>query len=223
VRDVLDLLLPQRCLVCSVPGKQVCDSCTAALFRIGPPLCERCGAPTAWPVRRCAECAGRRLGFVRARAAVAYDDRLRQIVAAWKERGLRRLAGWAAAVVRESVARPNAECVVFVPGDPDRRLKRGHHAAERLAGDLALGWELPLRPLLTRATGSPRQRGLTQHERRRNVAGAFLAHGRVPARVALIDDVYTTGATANAAASALRKGGARRVEVVTFARTIRIR
>jgi predicted amidophosphoribosyltransferase len=64
---------------------------------------------------------------------------------------------------------------------------------------------------------------LTQHERRRNVAGAFVAHGHVPTCVVLIDDVYTTGATANAAASALRKGGARKVEVVTLARTIRIR
>ena len=220
---MLDLLLPQRCLVCSLPGAQVCDGCTAALRRIEPPLCERCGAPTAWPVQRCAECAGRRLAFARARAALAYDDRLRPVVGAWKERGLRRLAGWAAAVVRDSLARPDAACVVFVPGDPDRRLKRGHHAAERLANELAAEWELPLRPLLTRARGSPRQRGLTQHERRRNVADAFLAHGRVPARVVLIDDVYTTGATANAAASALRKGGARTVEVVTLARTIRIR
>jgi predicted amidophosphoribosyltransferase len=220
---VLDLLLPQRCLVCSSPGAQVCDGCTATLRRIEPPLCARCGAPTAWPVHRCGECAGRRLAFAHARAVLAYDDRLRRVVVAWKERGLRRLAGWAAAVVRESMARPDAACVVFVPGDPDRRLKRGHHAAERLASELAAEWELPLRPLLSRARGSPRQRGLTQHERRRNVAGAFLAHGCVPACVVLVDDVYTTGATANAAASALRKGGARNVEIVTLARTIRIR
>jgi predicted amidophosphoribosyltransferase len=50
-----------------------------------------------------------------------------------------------------------------------------------------------------------------------------VATGRVPATVTLVDDVYTTGATANAAASALRKGGARQVEIVSFARTIRIR
>jgi predicted amidophosphoribosyltransferase len=154
---------------------------------------------------------------------LAYDDRLRPIVAAWKERGLRRLAGWAAAVVRDSLPQPDTSCVVFVPGDPDRRLKRGQHAAERLASELAACWELPLLPVLTRARGSPRQRGLTQLERRRNVSGAFLAHGEVPARVVLVDDVYTTGATVNAAASALRKGGARTVEVVTLARTIRIR
>ena len=220
---MLDLVLPQRCLLCFLPGAQVCERCTAALRRIEAPLCERCGAPTAWPVRRCAECAGRRLAFARARAALAYDDRLRSVVGAWKERGLRRLAGWAAAVVREVLPRPEAACVVFVPGDPDRRLERGHHAAERLACELASVWDLPVRPLLTRARGSPRQRGLTQGERRRNVAGAFLAQSGVPARVVLVDDVYTTGATANAAASALRKEGARSVEVVTFARTIRIR
>jgi ComF family protein len=163
------------------------------------------------------------LAFVRARAAVEYDQTLRRVVAAWKERGLRRLAGWAAELIVECLAIPDAVCLVHVPGDPDRRLKRGHHAAERLARELSAAWELPLKPLLMRARGSRRQRGLTQLERRRNVAAAFLVQGPVPARVALVDDVYTTGATVNAAASALRQGGARRVEVVTFARTIRIR
>jgi predicted amidophosphoribosyltransferase len=201
----------------------VCTACAAALPRIGPPLCERCGAPTAWPVRRCAECSGRRLAFARARAAIAYDDRVRTIVAAWKERGLRRLAGWAAGIVVETVPRPDSRCLTYVPGDPDRRLERGDHAAERLARALASAWELALEPLLVRSRGSPRQRGLPRAERRRNVAGAFRPPGHVPATVTLVDDVYTTGATANAAASALRKGGARRVEIVTFARTIRVR
>ena len=96
---MLDLLLPQRCLVCAAPGGQVCAACTSALRRVGPPLCARCGAPTAWPVHRGVECAGRRLAFARARAAVEYDAPVRRIVGAWKERGLRRLAAWAAVVV----------------------------------------------------------------------------------------------------------------------------
>jgi predicted amidophosphoribosyltransferase len=220
---VLDLLLPQRCLVCSRPGEQVCESCSAGLRRVGTPRCERCGAPTAWPVRRCHECAGRRLAFAQARAAVEYDARVRRIVAAWKERGLRRLAAWAARVVVESVPRPDAACLVHVSADPDRRLRRGYHAAERLAYELAEAWDLGLEPLLVRSRGSPPQRELTRIERRRNVVSAFACNGSVPAQVTLVDDVYTTGATVNAAASALRKGGARRVEVVTFARTIRTR
>jgi ComF family protein len=220
---VLDLLLPQRCLICSVPGAHVCDRCQSALRRITPPFCERCGAPTAWPVGRRAECAGRRLAFSCARAALEYDEPLRTVVAAWKERGLRRLAGWAAEIVVESVARPDASCLAYIPGDPDRRLRRGHHAAERLAHELSAAWALPVLPLLSRRRGSRRQRGLREPERRRNVTGAFLLDRRPPRRVALVDDVYTTGATAHAAASALRKGGTKRVEVVTFARTIRIR
>jgi predicted amidophosphoribosyltransferase len=154
---------------------------------------------------------------------VEYDERVRKIVAAWKERGLRQLARWAAEIVVETVPRPDSACLAFVPGDPDRRLRRGHHAAERLAEALASAWGLGLEPLLVRSRGSPRQRELTRAERRRNVTTAFQAAGRAPASVTLVDDVYTTGSTANAAASMLRKAGARHVEIVTFARTIRIR
>jgi ComF family protein len=220
---VLDLLLPQRCLICSNLGAQVCACCRSALRYIRPPLCDRCGAPTAWPVRRCAECTGRRLAFVSARAAVEYDEPVRRLVAAWKERGLRRLAKVAAEVVAETVVRPGGSCVTFVPADPDRRRRRGHHAAERLAAELSVAWELPLEPLLRRARGSSRQRGLSQAARRRNVAGAFRAEGICSSRLVLVDDVYTTGSTAAAAASALRKNGARTVEVVTFARAVRLK
>jgi ComF family protein len=220
---MLDLLLPQRCLVCRRPGGQVCAACTAALRRVVPPLCACCGAPTAWPLRRCVECAGRRLAFARARAAVEYDPPVRRVVSAWKERGLRRLAEWAAAVVVDSLARCHTDCLTFVPADPDRRLERGHHPAETLARELANAWDCPVKPLLVRVRGSPRQRELTRTQRRHNVEAGFALARPAPARVVLVDDVYTTGATAHAAASALRTGGAREVEIVTFARTIRIR
>ena len=152
---------------------------------------------------------------------VEYDAPVRRIVSAWKERGLRRLARWAAAVVVDTLPRPDAPTITFVPADPDRRLQRGYHAAERLARELAGAWELECKPLIVRARGSPRQRRLTRLERGRNVASAFACRGAAPAHVTLVDDVYTTGSTTNAAATALRRAGARRVEVVTFARTIR--
>jgi ComF family protein len=154
---------------------------------------------------------------------VAYDDPVRKIVAAWKERGLRRLAPWAADVVVDTVPKPPADVLTFVPADRDRRLKRGHHAAEALARELGRRWDLPVERLLLRTRAARRQRGLDQAERRRNVRGAFAARSCVPSSIVLVDDVYTTGATANAAASALRRAGAGRVEVVTFARAIRIR
>jgi predicted amidophosphoribosyltransferase len=218
---VLDVLLPQRCLVCGAAGPQLCAGCRAALPALGPPLCERCGAPTAWPVRRCNECAGRRLAFATARAAVAYDEPVRLLVAGWKERGLRRIAGEAASLVTERLAHPGEVVLTFVPPDGDRRLRRGYHPAEALAAALAAAWRLPCEPLLARSGTSRRQRGLSLPERRRNVAGVFRARTATGPRVVLVDDVYTSGATANAAASALRAAGARQVAVVTFARTLR--
>ena len=217
---MLDLLLPRRCLVCGDAGAHMCPACRDGLSRLLPPLCERCGAPTAWPVNRCRECSGRRLGFVTARAAVPYDDAVRRLVAAWKERGLRRLAAEAASLVADCVAAPAADVVTFVPADRRRSGERGHHPAERLGYALAELWHLPFRPLLMRTGTSRRQRGLSLAERRRNVAGAFSARP-VSDTVLLVDDVYTSGATVSAAASALRSAGAKAVYVVTFARTIR--
>jgi predicted amidophosphoribosyltransferase len=218
---VLDLLLPQRCVVCGRGGRQLCAGCCEELPRIEPPLCARCGAPTAWPVERCRECAGRRLAFAAARAAVGYDEAARRLVHAWKERGLRRLAVEAARLVAERLPAPEVDALTFVPAEPSRRLERGHNPAERLALELAALWELPCLPLLDRTRGG-RQRGSSAAERR-TVRGAFRATGGAPRVVAVIDDVYTTGATVAASASALRAGGARRVEAIAFARALRRR
>jgi predicted amidophosphoribosyltransferase len=218
---LLDLILPVRCVVCAAAGEQLCASCRDALPRLDSPLCDRCGGPTAWPVARCRECSGRRLAFASARAAVAYDDRVRRLVRCWKERGLRTLATAAADVVVDALPRPAGEALTYVPPDRARALERGHHPAERLARELGERWSLAVRPLLARSRAAPRQRGLALAERRRNVAGAFAPARGAPPTLVLVDDVYTSGATASAAATALRKAGARRVEVVTFARVVR--
>lgn len=218
---LLDLLVPRRCVACGRLGATFCARCLALVTRLSGPSCARCGAPTAWPVNRCLECSGRRLAFASARAAVAYHGPVRPLVAAWKDRGLRGLVAEAAAIIAITVERPDVHALAFVPPDGDRSVKRGHHPAERLARQLGARWELPVLTALGR-TRSPRpQRGLTLAARRRNVAGAFLATARVPTRIGLVDDVYTTGATASAASSALRRAGARHVDVVAFARTVR--
>ena len=218
---LLDLVLPRRCVACGGGEELVCAACCAALRRIQPPLCARCGAPTAWPVQRCRECAGRRIPFASARAAVAYDGPARPLVAGWKERGLRPLAREFSALVAETVPQPPVDELTFVPGDPERTRKRGQNAAEALARELARRWDLPVRRLLVRGERARPQRGLSREERRRNVRGSFAATGIPAARVALVDDVYTTGATVGTATTELRRAGARVVHVVTFARTVR--
>ena len=213
---MLDLLLPRRCVVCRGDGGLLCTRCRDALPALTPPLCAHCGAPTVWPVQRCRECSGRRLSFASARAAAPYDDRVRLLVHAWKERGLRGLADAAADLVVARVPHPAADVVTFVPADGWRARQRGHHPAERLARGVAERWALPCEPLLRRVGSAQRQRGLSLRDRRRNVSGAFSAVRHADS-VVLVDDVYTTGATAHAAAAALRGT----VEVVTFARAVR--
>ena len=115
----------------------------------------------------------------------------------------------------------DADVVTFVPGDRDRQLRRGHAPAAALAAELASAWTIPLATLLRRRPGIDRQRDLPRAERRRNVVGAFSPRRPSPPNVCLVDDVYTTGSTATACATELRRAGARRVEVVCFARTVR--
>jgi predicted amidophosphoribosyltransferase len=163
------------------------------------------------------------LAFAQARAALRYEGRVPALVAGWKERGLRLLGQELATVVVEVVPRPQVELVTFVPAQPGRRRLRGHHPAAGLAEALAREWRLPLESLLERVGSGRRQRGLPLAERRRNAGAAFRATAAAPGRVCLVDDVFTTGTTVNACASALRKRGARKVEVVTLARAVRYR
>jgi predicted amidophosphoribosyltransferase len=173
-------------------------------------------------VQRCSECARRRLAFESAQAAVCYTPAARALVRAWKERGLRRFAPVAAELVCERTTRPAADVITYIPPDGDRSLRRGHHPARDLAEALGERWHLPASSLLARTRPMLRQTELSRAARRRNARGAFrAAHDRLPAAVVLVDDVYTTGATVDAAAAALVAAGASRVAVVTFARTVR--
>jgi len=124
--------------------------------------------------------------------------------------------------VCERVPRPAADVITYIPPDGDRSVKRGHEPARDLARALGERWDLPVTSLLERTAAVAQQTGLTRVQRRRNVRGAFrAASGRVPPQVVIVDDVYTTGATADAAASALRTAGAEHVLVLTFARAVR--
>jgi predicted amidophosphoribosyltransferase len=142
-------------------------------------------------------------------------------VRVWKEHAREPLAREAAELVAEVLARPAVEALIPVPADRERALDRGRVAQDALARALGERWQLPVARSLRRVRSLPRQRGLRLADRRRNVRGSVEATAPVPRTVCVVDDVYTSGATADACASALRKAGARRVEVVTFARAVR--
>jgi len=142
-------------------------------------------------------------------------------VRAWKERGLRQLAPLAAELVIAQLERPAADVITYIPPDSVRQLERSRHPAQSLAQELAAHWHLECRPLLERTRVTERQAALSLAERRGNLRNVFDNRADVAGRVLLVDDVYTSGSTAHAAAGALRRAGAARVEIVTFARAIR--
>jgi predicted amidophosphoribosyltransferase len=112
--------------------------------------------------------------------------------------------------------------ITAVPPDPVRQLERARHPAVELAAALGSRWGIEHATLLSRAVAGRRQTGLRRAARGSNIRGAFRAREEVRGSILLVDDVYTTGATASTAASALLRAGAASVAVVTFARTPRV-
>jgi ComF family protein len=171
-------------------------------------------------VAACRACTGLRW-LTTARSALWLDGPLTEIMARWK-RGEIAPGRLGAALVAHELMRPPVDALAVVPAVRDRRLARGADPPAELAADLARWWGLPVAPLLRRTRGVRPQRGLDAAARRRNVRGAFAARAG-PRSLALIDDVYTTGATVDECARALRQAGAEEVHVVTLARAPRDR
>jgi predicted amidophosphoribosyltransferase len=218
---LLSLILPRSCAGCGAPGPLWCASCIAELEPVGAPSCARCGAPTRWAVASCRECHGFLPAFSSAWAAVAHRGSGAVLVRRWKDGGLD-LADVAARVIEERRVPPDVDCLCAVPASPARARRRGIDGPQALAGALGVRWELPvLGDLICRSRDALPQRGLDQRARRVNLRGVFVPRARAPLRVGLIDDVYTTGATADACARALRAGGAAHIDVVAFARALR--
>jgi len=223
----LDLAAPVRCVSCRAESHdELCASCAGRITAVRRPFCERCGSPAHAGAERARDGASRCScsefeGFVRARSLVVFAEPARSLTLALKRRGRRSLAADVGRLVADLVRAEGlaADAVTFVPAGK-RADARGFDHGRLLARAVARELGRPSRKLLVRALDGPRQADVGFDERRTNVLGRFRAR---PTRgsVLLVDDVYTTGATANACAMALRAAGADRVDVVTWARTLR--
>jgi ComF family protein len=227
-RALLDLVWAPRCAACgegldASDDEPFCAVCGDAVDPV-PPGCARCGAPGPDPV--CGACLAAPPAFVRLRAAALFGGPLADAVHAFKYRDRPALARPLGAWLARTAPPPRGIAVVALPLARRRRLARGYDQALLLArayasASRADGRQARLLPgALRRVRETPPQVGRTRAERLANVRGAFRAD---PARVRgqdllLVDDVVTTGATADAAAEALLAAGARSVEVLALGR-----
>lgn len=221
VGEGLDLLFPTSCLGCSQAGFLWCPECDTSLERIGEQLCQICGRRLAG-VTVCAECR-RSPPPYRARSYAAYQGPLARAIVSLKYRPNRRLADLMGGWLQQGYEQAGwqAHAIVPVPLSRQRLKRRGYNQAHLLALALKDRLQLPvLANGLRRVLDTHSQVGLLPAERRRNVADAFRAEDRLWAgqRVVLVDDLYTTGATLAACATALQRAGAEQVFALTVAR-----
>ncbi len=225
---LIDLLFPPPCAGCGARGAWFCARCEATLAWMRPPVCERCGDALAGDpngAAYCDACCRTPPAFAVARSLAAYDGSLRQAIHALKYRQQRAVAEPLGALLARAVpweVAVGVTAVVPVPLHPARQTTRGFNQSALLARPVARALDVPMVPhAIRRVRQEASQAGLGTAARRRNVLTAFEPDSvSVAGRVLLIDDVFSTGATADACARALLARGAASVGVLTLARAV---
>ena len=233
---IFSLVFPDDCRVCGSPLTEisripVCARCLAAPRPLAAEhFCACCGTAflNASPLDDaglCGLCRRGVTGFDAAFSFGEYDAELRRLIHLLKYDGVRGLATPLARMLLRALPRSVAfDAIVPMPLHWTRQWHRGFNQSALLARALSRPLGVPVVSALRRARATVSQAGLTRAQRRANVAGSFRIRyrGAIAGRhVVLIDDVMTTGATLSAAASALKRAGARRVTALTVARADR--
>lgn len=224
VAKLAQQLLPACCVLCGGRGDGDADLCAACRDDLprNHCCCARCALPLAAPAAQCGKCVRRPPPFDAAFAPFRYDyplDRLLQRLKFSADLAAGRVLG---RLLAEHVDAATLDCEAIVPVPLSRaRLRaRGFNQSLELARPLARALGIAAHPRwLERSRDTAAQTGLDARERRRNVRAAFVAHADVKGRrIALLDDVATTGATARECARVLKRAGARRVVLLSIAR-----
>lgn len=215
IEHIINLIAPHYCLGCEKQGSLLCDACLVALPRL-PSRCYGCGVLTAEfaPCRRCAQAAA----LHKVWSLTLYESHAKALIHKLKFEHASAAAPVIAASMADSLPAGTDWIVTHVPTATSRIRQRGYDQAQLIARELARRMNCAYAPLLARA-GQQRQVGQSRQARIMQLAGSFKSLKRSVRgkHVLLVDDVVTTGATLDAAAAALKKAGAVRVDAATFA------
>jgi ComF family protein len=230
VRAALDFALPPRCAGCGVivaDTHSFCPDCWKEIAFLGDAGCTICGMPLpATDSLICAACLAKPPRIARTRAAVVYDELSRSLVIRLKYGRkvaiARTMAQYMAPLVSNS---SDNRLLVPVPLHRTRLWRRGFNQSALVARELSRRLEIANAPfVLKRIKRTPPLKGMSRLQRRKSVAGAFKVANRAAVAgktIILVDDVLTTGSTAEACARTLRRAGAARVELISWARVVR--
>lgn len=229
-RVMLDYALPPRCAGCGDIIDEVdafCPNCWGQMEWLGNNGCQQCGLPLAGTESEtCGRCLAEPPRLERMRAAVAYGDLSRSLVLRLKYGRKVALARTMARYMAPLEGSSNGEAILVpVPLHRWRLWGRGFNQAALLARELSKHWQLPAESRLLRRIRATRPlKGLNHGQRRRAMSAAFAVAIKDKVRdrrIILVDDVLTSGSTAEACARALRSAGAARVELICWARVVR--
>ena len=227
---VIDLAFPPQCACCNEWGSSpLCDECANQIVRErlteGCPVCAGNDGPFEASWDGCGACRDMRLRILGTARVGAYGAKAGVLIRQYKFRERQDveplLIDWLADAIAASSWADRVEAVTYVPTHWRRMLKGRFHVARVLACGVAKRLDLPCAPLLRRTRSGPRQIGLSYNQRIENVRGAFSlipGAGVRGARVLIIDDVRTTGATLEECAKGLRKGKAAEIYAAVVAR-----